>query len=131
MAVKRRGDTAMKRKILVIMLALSLLGIMSGSASAGVLGYNLDRAERGFVDPPGTEPSAAVVFMDSLVAKPAGTVVTAGGTALFVLTLPWTIPSKSTDQAARSLIGRPFGYSFVRPVGRSDKRFEEQGVFGK
>ena len=121
----------MKKKVLVLLLVLSLVGAFSGNALGQVLGYSLDRADRGFKDPPSAEPSAMVVFMDAGVAKPLGTITTAAGTALFLLTLPWSIPAKSTDQAARSLIVRPGGYSFVRPLGRSDKRFEEQGVFGK
>ena len=121
----------MKNKLLVLLLVLSLVGAFSGNALGQILGYNLDKTDRGFKRAPDEEPSSTVVFMDALVAKPLGTVATVGGTGLFLITLPWTIPSKSTDEAARGLIVRPGGYSFVRPVGRSDKRWEEQGVFGR
>jgi hypothetical protein len=120
----------MKKKILVVILALSLLGALGGSAVADVLGYSLDRADRGFKDKPDFEPSATAVGFDGLIGRPLGLATTIVGTGLFVVTLPFSIPSKSVEQSARGMIGRPGGWTFVRPMGRGDKRFEEQGVFG-
>ncbi len=120
----------MKRRIMAVILALSLLGAWTGAATAGVLGYSLDRAgTAGFTEPPPVEPSAAVVAADALIARPIGLGLTIAGTATFLVTLPFSIPSGSVDNAAQGLIVRPGGYTFVRPFGRSEPRFEEKSLF--
>ena len=117
----------MKRKILVVMLAMSLVCALSGAAAAGVLGYSLDRADTGFCGAkPDADVSAAVVAADALIARPIGLGLTIAGTATFLITLPFSIPSGSVDNAARGLIVKPGGYTFVRPLGRSDPEFEER-----
>jgi hypothetical protein len=121
----------MKSKILVVMLAVSLVCAWGGSSVAGVLGYSLDRAERGFERKADAEPSAAVVVADGLIARPLSLATTIGGTGLFLVTLPFSVPSGSVNESARGMIGRPGGWTFVRPMGRGDARFEEQGVFGR
>lgn len=120
----------MKWRIMAVILALSLLSAWTGAATAGVLGYSLDRAcQKGFTDPPPAEPSAAVVAADALIARPIGLGLTIAGTATFLVTLPFSIPSGSVDNAAQGLIVRPGGYTFVRPLGRSEPRFEEKSLF--
>jgi hypothetical protein len=123
----------MKKKILVVMLALSLICVFSGGAWAGVLGYSLDRAGmRGFTDPPPKEQSsAAVVAADALIARPIGLALTIAGTGVFLVTLPMSAGSSSTDTAAEGLIVKPGGYTFVRPFGKSEPRFEERTLFGR
>ncbi len=122
----------MKKKILVALLILSLGVAMNGNAAAGVLGYSLERAGmKGFTEPPPSEPSAAVVAADALIARPAGLGLTIAGTATFIATLPFSIPSGSVNNAAQGLIVKPGGYTFVRPLGRNDARFEERSVFGR
>ena len=120
----------MKSKILVVMLSLSLIGAWSGVAAADVLGYSLDKASRGFETKP-PEPSAAKVVFDGLIARPLGLATTVAGTGLFVATLPFSIPSGSVRESANGMIVRPGGWTFVRPMGRPDKRFREEGVFGR
>jgi hypothetical protein len=120
----------MKWRILVVILALSLLGAWTGAATAGVLGYSLERAgQKGFTDPPPAEPSAAVVAADALIARPIGLGLTIAGTATFLVTLPFSIPSGSVNNAAEGLIVKPGGYTFIRPLGRSEPEFEERSVF--
>ena len=122
----------MKNKILVVMLALVLVCVFSGGAWAGVLGYSLDRAGmRGFTEPPPKESSAAVVAADALIARPVGLALTIAGTGVYIITLPMSAISGSTDTAIEGLIVKPGGYTFVRPFGRSDPRFEERTLFGR
>ena len=123
----------MKNQILVVLLALSLTCVFSGGALAGVLGYSLDRAGmRGFTEPPPKEPrSAAVIAADALIARPVGLGLTIAGTGVFLVTLPMSAISGSTDTAAEGLIVKPGGYTFVRPFGSSDPRFEEKTLFGR
>ena len=40
------------------------------------------------------------------------------GTAAFVVSLPFTITSHSTDEAAKTLVRAPTTYTFKRPLGR-------------
>ncbi|MCX5889977.1 MAG: hypothetical protein NTY36_11040 [Deltaproteobacteria bacterium] len=121
----------MQSRILVVMLAVSLLWSLSGTATAGVLGYSMDRADKGFERKADAEPSAAVVAVDGLIARPLGLATTIAGTGLFLVTLPFSASSGSVHEAARGMIGKPGGWTFVRPMGRGDARFEEQGVFGR
>lgn len=62
-----------------------------------------------------TSPEAMVV--DALVLRPVGVVLTVAGLALFVVTLPFSIPSSSVGKAARKLVIDPAKYTFTRPLG--------------
>ena len=121
----------MKGKILVVMLSLSLMGAWGGAASAGILGYSMDGADRGFERKPDAEPSAAKVVADGLIARPLGLATTIAGTGLFIVTLPFSIPSRSVNEAAQGMIVKPGGWTFVKPFGRPDERFMERGVFDR
>lgn len=118
----------MKSKILVVLLSLSLMVAWCSAASAGVLGYSMDRADRGFA-PKAEDPSAAKVVSDGLIARPLGLATTIAGTGLFIVTLPFSIPSGSVREAAHGMIGKPGGWTFVKPLGRPDERFMEHRIF--
>ena len=62
--------------------------------------------------------SAEAMIADGLLLRPAGIVATVLGTAVFVVTLPFSIPTKSVDKAAQKLIVDPVRYTFVRPLGQ-------------
>jgi hypothetical protein len=61
--------------------------------------------------------SAEEIIVDGLLLRPSGIVATVVGTAVFVVTLPFSIPTKSVDKAAQKLIVDPARYTFVRPLG--------------
>jgi len=42
------------------------------------------------------------------------------GAVVFVVTLPFTLPSKSVDRAAKKLVAEPAQYTFKRPLGQFD-----------
>jgi hypothetical protein len=67
--------------------------------------------------------SAEAMIVDGLLLRPGGIVATVVGTAVFVVTLPFSIPTRSVDKAAQKLIMDPARYTFVRPLGQveSDK----------
>ncbi len=119
----------MTRRLLVVILTMILAATWGGVAAAGQMPYNLDRAEEGFIVPSKEEPNSGVVFLDAVIARPLGLITTAAGTTAFILTLPFTAPSRSVDTAARGLIGRPGGWTFDRPLGRSAPQYEEKNVF--
>ncbi len=124
----------MTRRMLTVIMAIMLLGTWTGLAAAGEAyslrkAYNMDKAEEGFAGSPKKEPSTAAVAGDALFARPLGLATTIAGTGLFLVTLPFTVPSRSVDTAAWELIGRPGGWTFDRPIGRGNPEYEEKGIF--
>jgi hypothetical protein len=61
--------------------------------------------------------SAGLILVDALVLRPLGLAATVLGTAAFVLTLPFSLPTRSSGKAAKALIVRPAKYTFTRPLG--------------
>ena len=62
--------------------------------------------------------SAEAIIADGLLLRPAGIAATVLGTVVFVVTLPFSIPTRSVDKAAQKLIVDPARYTFVRPLGQ-------------
>lgn len=62
--------------------------------------------------------------VDVLVIRPVTLVATVLGTALFVVALPFAIPSGSVKMTAKTLIVEPFKYTFTRPLGEFDETRE-------
>jgi hypothetical protein len=52
---------------------------------------------------------------DLFIARPLAAAAGIVGTGLFIVSLPFTIPTKSVDTAAKMLIRDPFAFSFSRP----------------
>ena len=126
---KNPKEGIMNRKTWAVVLAIVLMCGWVSFAAAGDIGYTLREADRGFAEPPARTPNSAVMFLDAALARPLGLATTIVGTGLFVVTLPFTAPSGSAEEAGRGLIGMPGGWTFVRSLGRSDPRFEDRGVF--
>jgi hypothetical protein len=64
------------------------------------------------------EPTGAEMAADALVARPLGLVGTLAGSLVWVLSLPFTLPSHSTERAAKQLVAKPAEYTFKRPLGQ-------------
>jgi hypothetical protein len=64
--------------------------------------------------------SAEAMIVDGLLLRPGGMIATIFGTAVFVVTLPFSIPTRSVDKAAQKLVVDPARYTFVRPLGQVD-----------
>ncbi len=56
--------------------------------------------------------------IDMVLARPIGLLSVIGGSVLFVVSLPFTIPSGSMDAAADELVKKPINYTFKRPLGQ-------------
>lgn len=56
--------------------------------------------------------------IDMVLARPIGLLSVIGGSVLFVVSLPFTIPSGSMDEAADELVRKPINYTFRRPLGQ-------------
>ncbi len=59
-------------------------------------------------------------FIDLVIARPIGLAVGLLGVGIFITTLPFTIPTRSADEAAKSLILDPFKFSFGRKFPDED-----------
>jgi hypothetical protein len=53
-------------------------------------------------------------IIDVLIARPLGVVAAAGGTVLFVVALPFTLPTRSVEDSFNLFVVRPWKFSFVR-----------------
>lgn len=73
------------------------------------------------------EPSSTAIVFDVLITRPLGLVATAVGAAVFIVGLPFTIPTRSVGVAAEKLVVDPLAFTFRRPVGQMDNfnGFEE------
>lgn len=120
----------MKSKVLVVILAGSLICAWGGVGVAGQISYSLRSAEKGFAPKPDSEvPNSSVMLVDAVIGRPLGLVSTIAGSGIFLVTLPFTLPTGSNDDAAWGLAGRPGGWTFNRPLGRGVPEYEEKGVF--
>jgi hypothetical protein len=120
----------MKSKVLVAILAGILVGAWGGVGVAGQISYSMRSAEKGFVPPPDPEaPNSSVMLVDAVIGRPLGLASTIAGTGVFVVTLPFTLPTCSAGEAGWGLAGRPAGWTFMRPLGRGAPLYEEKGVF--
>ncbi len=79
-----------------------------------------------FATPPkyraGHEP--VEMMADGVLARPLGLVSTIIGSAFFVVTLPFTVPSNSVGAAKQQLIDYPAWFTFKRPLGEFGTRYE-------
>jgi len=96
-------------KIFLLLLTVSL--VIGSLYSTGWAGDKLRR------DDPMTQGWSLV---DLLVARPLGIAAAIGGSAVFVVTLPFTLPSGSVGDAANMFIVQPFQFSFLREVPDED-----------
>jgi hypothetical protein len=53
-------------------------------------------------------------MLDLFIARPLGIVAAAGGTCLFVASLPFTLPTRSVEDSFNLFVVRPWRFSFVR-----------------
>ncbi|MCK9375835.1 MAG: hypothetical protein M0P73_06775 [Syntrophobacterales bacterium] len=118
----------MKQKVLIIMLALGLGLAWSTAGLAGDVGYRFKEQSAGLKPTPGP-PTSVAVATDALIGRPLGLATTIAGTAVFVASLPFNHTSESVNNSAWGLVGRPAGWTFVRPMGEGAPKYEEKGVF--
>ncbi|MFV0275917.1 MAG: hypothetical protein ACK5HY_01875 [Parahaliea sp.] len=62
-------------------------------------------------------PSAGAMVGDLLVARPLGLVMTVGGTAAFIVSLPFTLLAGHASEAAETLMVGPAKSTFMRCLG--------------
>lgn len=71
-----------------------------------------------------------IVGVDTLLVRPFGLAATLIGTAIFIVALPFSIPTGSTGKAADKLVADPFRYTFTRPLGNFKNRKTDDSMRG-
>ena len=66
----------------------------------------------------GNDVSAETILVDGFILRPVGVLATIVGSVAFVVTLPFSIPTRSVDKAAQKLVVDPAKYTFARPMGQ-------------
>jgi hypothetical protein len=64
------------------------------------------------------DPTGGEMVADALVARPLGLVGTVFGAVVWVVSLPFTLPSGSSAKAAKELVAKPAEFTFKRPLGQ-------------
>ncbi|UCD70875.1 MAG: hypothetical protein JSW70_07690 [Syntrophobacterales bacterium] len=70
-----------------------------------------------------TEPSPDEIAVDLLLIRPVAFSSIILGSGIFVVSLPFTIPTGNLNLAGRKLVVVPFKYTFSRPLGQLDGDF--------
>jgi len=116
----------MRRLLLGLMLILFTVG-WNGAICAQGLEVNIK--SKGFRTEGPKEPSSAAIFADALIGRPVGLATTIVGGAVFAATLPFTLPSGEVRTAGKGLVVKPAGWTFRRPLGGSNPKFKDEGIF--
>ncbi len=64
-----------------------------------------------------SDNSGAKMAADLILIRPLGIVATVFGSAVFVVSLPFSLLGRNTGEAFKSLMAAPAKHTFVRPLG--------------
>lgn len=102
-----------RRRVAVYVLVAGL--VLSGPLMRGAVASSHG-------EPPAEQaPPAEAMVVDLLLVRPVMLVTTAVGTALFVVSLPFTVPGGNAGQVQERLVVEPARYTFARPLGAFDR----------
>lgn len=99
------------KTLFATMLAVALSGAVT-QAGAQATGSLIDEEQIR------REPTGGEMVLDALVARPLGLVGTVVGAATWVISLPFTLPSRSSERAAKQMVAKPAEFTFKRPLGQ-------------
>jgi hypothetical protein len=77
----------------------------------------------------GEAPTGGEMVADAAVARPMTLWASAIGAVGWIVTLPFTLPSGSAGDTAKSWVGDPLKYTFCRPIGEMEDN-SDQPCFG-
>lgn len=95
-----------KRTCIVCLLAIALLCAPLSALSADIE----NKRTREQVDP-------AVMAADLILVRPLGFVATLAGSAIFIVSIPFSAIGGNTEEAWETLVVSPATYTFKRPLG--------------
>ena len=90
----------MKRLEKLLLIFLTVLLVLGGISSGGWA------QEKSYND--------EYNIVDLFIARPLGVIAAAGGTGLFILSLPFTLPTRSVEDSFNMFVVEPWKFSFVR-----------------
>lgn len=96
-----------QRRLLALVVSLAVGAASIPAFAEGVSESSLDM-ER---------PSAAAMFGDAILARPALLVLTAAGTGIFLVTLPFSALGGNVAEAGKTLVVGPAKSTFLRCLG--------------
>ena len=99
----------LKKRSLVVLLATALLFTWLASPVLA--------AERQYPYVSGEDRNAVAMGFDLILLRPLGLVATVVGTAVFIVSIPFSALGGNTGEAAKALVVAPAKYTFVRPLG--------------
>jgi len=120
---KKKGRRAMLRGVGFFTLILFSATILSGCAHT-ISPVKEPVTETSTPDPPaqdqvpGEQAAAEMMVADLLLFRAFGIVATAMGTAVFIVSLPFSLPGGNTKAAFQKLVVDPAKYTFNRPLGK-------------
>jgi|SRR6478735_484344 len=100
--------------------------VLAISWVASMTGSGLAMAQETY---PGDADSGAMAA-DLIFVRPVALVSSVVGAAIFVVTLPFTLPTQSAEEAGRVLVSSPLEYTFNRPLGDFDHCGAERHACG-
>lgn len=109
------------------------LRVVAATALASTLSF-ASAAQARDMELEGARPSALAMFGDALLVRPIMTAATAGGIAVYAVTLPFSIIGGNTQEAGDTLVKAPAQTAFARCLGctpqqhrrlEGDKRIRE------
>ena len=78
-------------------------------------------AEKAFTQELVEEVSGEEMILDLILLRPIGFAATVIGAAAFVVSLPFTLLLRQTNEAAQKMVVAPGKYTFTRPLGYDNK----------
>lgn len=66
-------------------------------------------------------PDPVVMIVDLVIVRPLGLIGLIGGSAFFIVSLPFSALGGNTDDAWESLVVSPAEFTFIRPLGGFDQ----------
>lgn len=100
---------SLRKRSLVVVLAATLLLMWLASPALA--------AERKYQYVSGEDRNAVAMGFDLILLRPLGAVATVLGTAIFIVSIPFSALGGNTGEAAQALVVAPAKYTFVRPLG--------------
>ena len=100
--------------------------VVATSCAALIAGSALTMADETYHP----ETDSGAMAADMIFVRPFSLVGTVLGAAIFVVSLPFTLPTGSVDDAASALVAKPLEYTFNRPLGDFDHCGAERHACG-
>ena len=97
----------------------NLRRVVATISCAALMGASVCTMARDVASSPDDDSGA--MLADLVFVRPLSLVGTVLGAAVFVVALPFTLPSRSVEKTADRFVAKPFEYTFIRRLGDFDQ----------